>query len=207
MDLGITLTNTRVGVGSFQLAIPEFRLDPGSITYIQGPNGCGKTTLGRAILGDLEFDHSFEPLPSRGTTGYVPQNYRESLLPWLTGEQNLSLLDTPLDELMIWADKMGLSRSELTRRPFRLSGGQCQRIAYIRECAIEPNYLILDEPFSSLDVHTVPIAGELLVEMLERGTAVQLISHTLIPDNIKKYIKFKYTIYRDSDTSARIENS
>jgi iron(III) transport system ATP-binding protein len=143
------------------LEIPE-----GSFTAILGPSGSGKTTLLRIIagferpdagqvrLGDEVVDDSaqrFVPCEKR-RIGYVPQE--GALFPHLSVGRNVAFgLARPerrgnrVDELLELVGLAGLAR----RYPHQLSGGQQQRVALARALASQPEIVLLDEPFSSLD--------------------------------------------------------
>ncbi len=143
------------------LEVPE-----GSFTAILGPSGSGKTTLLRIIagferpdagvvrLGDDVVDDSaqrFVPCERR-RIGYVPQE--GALFPHLSVGRNVAFAlprgerrSRRVDELLELVGLAGLSR----RYPHQLSGGQQQRVALARALASEPEIVLLDEPFSSLD--------------------------------------------------------
>jgi len=141
---------------------------------VLGPSGCGKTTLLYLLSGLV--------LPSSGSvvvdgqaiirprpeTGLVLQDY--GLLPWATVRQNISLglsirqfygpdgMHAPLQpaagpDLDFWLERLGLVGLEASY-PGNLSGGQRQRVAIGRTLILQPDLLLLDEPFSSLDFPT-----------------------------------------------------
>ena len=138
----------------------------GEICTIVGPSGCGKSTLLKAVAtlindysGDILFND--EPVSAKKhTIGYIPQNY--GLLPWKTVEQNivlaLKIKDLPLfngvtsvvDEVL---NRVGLLEHK-KKFPGALSGGQQQRIAIARAFVLQPDMLLMDEPFSALDSMT-----------------------------------------------------
>ena len=143
-----------------ELTVPE-----GSLTAILGPSGSGKTTLLRVLAGFERSDRGVISLgdrvvedgrryvaPEDRGIGYVPQE--GALFPHLTVEKNigfgLSRRQRRDGRIARLADMVGLGH--LTRRyPHQLSGGQQQRVALARALAIEPEVVLLDEPFSSLD--------------------------------------------------------
>lgn len=134
----------------------------GELLAVVGPSGTGKSTLLRAIAGLEPLDAGrveFHSGPSSPAIGVV---FQEPLLaPWLTVRQNVGLggrfranrtrfEDVEVTRLL---DRFGLA--ELAERsPNELSGGQAQRVAVARAAAIRPDLLLLDEPFSALDVAT-----------------------------------------------------
>jgi NitT/TauT family transport system ATP-binding protein len=133
------------------------------IVTILGPNGSGKSTLLNAIAGFKELDkgnisitntHGNEP-----KIGYVWQDYREALLPWFNVEENISF---PLrikgyrrKERIKLATKLlehfgkGIDGK---RHTYELSGGQQQLVGILRTLSINPDIILLDEPFSALDI-------------------------------------------------------
>ncbi|MFL6975353.1 MAG: ABC transporter ATP-binding protein [Xanthobacteraceae bacterium] len=155
----------------------SFDVEAGDFVCLLGPNGCGKTTLLR-IVGGLEA-------PSRGTvrlggepvlgsgrhTRKVAMVFQEDrLLPWLTLRQNVELVQKPLGADAALrrrtADRYlrlaGLAGFE-DYYPARVSGGMRQRAAIARALAIEPDLLLMDEPFGALDAQTRSLMqGELL---------------------------------------------
>ena len=118
-----------VDFGSFSLEIPDLRISEG-IYWLQGPNGSGKTTFLRLLLG---FQHLTIGNISNNCQiiGYVPQGYREIVFPWLSAKDNLCLFPDNIDFAIEWAEKLGLKQNELNRRSHQLSGGQAQRLSLI----------------------------------------------------------------------------
>ena len=125
-------------------------LEAGEVAALVGPSGCGKTTLLRIVAG-LERDYEGTvSLPAHGTLGMVFQEPR--LLPWRTVEQNVRLAapkaaDATLDALFA---TLGLT-AHRAHYPGELSLGLARRVALARAFAVEPDLLLLDEPFVSLD--------------------------------------------------------
>jgi len=185
-DLYKAFGNQAVLTG-IELTVPE-----GSLTAILGPSGSGKTTLlrvlagfersdrGVIILGDrvVEDGHHYLPPEERGI-GYVPQE--GALFPHLTVEKNiafgLSRHDRRDGRIARLADMVGLA--DLTQRyPHQLSGGQQQRVALARALAIEPEVVLLDEPFSSLDAGLrVSVRADVQRVLREAGTTALLVTH------------------------------
>ena len=138
----------------------------GEIYTIVGPSGCGKSTLLKATAGLLNICHgevlfNGEKVDNkRHTIGYVPQSY--GLLPWKTVGDNiataLKVKKKKLEQNDVLVIDMVLKKVGLldtkTKFPNDLSGGQQQRVAIARAFALEPDLLLLDEPFSALDAMT-----------------------------------------------------
>ena len=136
----------------------SFSVFEGEFVAIIGPSGCGKTTLLSMAAGLLP--------PTAGKVhsdncsfGYMLQ--KDELFPWRTIEKNIFLpleikkTSTPITQAraLALAEKYGLKQF-LKSYPSALSGGMRQRAALIRTLAVDPDVLLLDEPFSALDYQT-----------------------------------------------------
>jgi ABC-type nitrate/sulfonate/bicarbonate transport system ATPase subunit len=152
LDVAIKHKSYRAASGGSLQVLGElaFSLHAGGVAALVGPSGCGKTTLLRIIAG-LERDFEGEvTLPAHGTLGMVFQEPR--LLPWRTVEQNVRLAaplatDANVDTLF---RTLGLA-AHRDHYPGELSLGLARRVALARAFAVEPDLLLLDEPFVSLD--------------------------------------------------------
>lgn len=163
---------------------------PGAITRITGPSGAGKTTLlkmiaglvtpdaGRMIVDDVVWFDSNQkinrPIRER-MPGFVFQDY--ALFPNMTVQQHLAYATTDTG----WIKRLltiGQLETFAAHKPEHLSGGQQQRLAILRSLAIKPQLLLMDEPFSALDVQmkTVLIAN-LQVLFKELKATVLIVSH------------------------------
>jgi ABC-type nitrate/sulfonate/bicarbonate transport system ATPase subunit len=152
-------------------------LSRGEVGALVGPSGCGKTTLLRIIAGlDCEGTVS---LPDHGKLSMVFQEPR--LLPWRTVEQNVRLAapdatDTGLDALFA---TLGLSEHR-GLYPGELSLGLARRAALARAFAVEPDLLLLDEPFVSLDAALAARLRDELAELVScRPTTTLLVTHNV----------------------------
>ena len=163
----------------------------GKLLSIFGPNGCGKSTLINMIAwlippdaGEILFDG--KPL-TQIKCGYVFQNYREALFPWLRSFANI---EYPLKLMGIAAperrarverlvEHLGV-KIDLTKYPYQLSGGQQQLVSIMRALVVEPEILFLDEPFSALDYEMTLFMREQLQRIfMDAGTTTVLVSHDL----------------------------
>jgi iron(III) transport system ATP-binding protein len=165
---------------------------PGSLTAILGPSGSGKTTLlrliagleradrGRICLGGQLVDDGHKYVrPEVRRVGYVPQE--GSLFPHLTVEQNvgfgLSRQARRGDRVASLLKMVGLGRM-VRRYPHQLSGGQQQRVALARALAINPQLVLLDEPFSALDPSLrAAVREEVRGILAETGITTLLVTH------------------------------
>lgn len=136
----------------------DFSVSEGEFAAIIGPSGCGKTTLLSLAAGLLK--PSGGQVKNEGISfGYMLQ--KDELFPWRTIEKNIFLpleiqkTDTPEHRVraLALAEKYGL-KDFLKNYPSQLSGGMRQRAALIRTLAVDPQVLLLDEPFSALDYQT-----------------------------------------------------
>lgn len=164
--MGIVVENVSKQFGSFQ-AVDQVSLEikSGSLVALLGPSGSGKSTLLRLISG-LEMpdsgkiiltgkDATYQSVQERNI-GFVFQHY--ALFKHLTVRQNIAFgleirkapkkkIQGKVEQLLELVQLSGLG----DRYPSQLSGGQRQRVALARALAVEPNVLLLDEPFGALD--------------------------------------------------------
>jgi NitT/TauT family transport system ATP-binding protein len=164
----------------------------GEIVALIGPNGSGKSTLLRAIAGlldPLRGTVELDGVPIHGPDPRVGLVFQEPrLLPWRTAAENICY---PL-ELAGWdagrrrrrlaelLDLVRLDPSAVGSRPFELSGGTSQRVALARALALQPEVLLLDEPFSQLDALTRERFDLELLALWERSaTTTVLVTHNI----------------------------
>ena len=186
------------GVGK-DYAIPvidtvSFAADAGDFVCLLGPNGCGKTTLLR-IVGGLEPASRGEvTLDGRRVVADRRQDRKvgvvfqeDRLLPWMTLRDNVALVLTPLGlgsaERAATADRylrlVGLAGFE-DYYPGRVSGGMRQRAAIARALAIEPDLLLMDEPFGALDAQNRRILQtEVRRIWRQTGRTIVFVTHSI----------------------------
>jgi len=163
------------------LAIDRLSLScrPGEFVALVGRSGCGKTTLLRTVAGLEQPDGGAMRWGTEGRRARAGMVFQEPrLMPWLTVRQNVGfgLLDEPdrarvdatvarllaLVELGAFADAL----------PHQLSGGMAQRAALARALALDPDVLLMDEPFGALDAFTRRALQRELVELWLSGASV-----------------------------------
>jgi ABC-type nitrate/sulfonate/bicarbonate transport system ATPase subunit len=152
-------------------------LTKGEVAALVGPSGCGKTTLLRIIVGlDRDFDGAVQ-LPNHGTLGVVFQEPR--LLPWRTVEQNVRLAAPSASDAALNTLFSTLELAEhRSHYPAELSLGQARRVALARAFAVEPDLLVLDEPFVSLDAALAArLRAELAELVVRRPITTLLVTH------------------------------
>jgi osmoprotectant transport system ATP-binding protein len=179
-------------VDDFSLVIPSHKT-----TVFVGSSGCGKTTLlrminrmvdatGGELLIDDENVSSIEPVRLRRRIGYVMQN--SGLLPHRTVIDNITtvprLTGVPKKDARARAlelmDTVGLDRAMAERYPAQLSGGQQQRVGVARGLAVDPNILLMDEPFGAVDpIVRAELQQELLRLQRELGKTVVFVTHDI----------------------------
>jgi len=169
----------------------SFQLPAGQLLGLLGPSGCGKTTLLRLIAGFERPSHGAIAIdgrevassqrwltPERRGVGMLFQDY--ALFPHLSAWQNACFgLRPRADQSRVaWLMEL-LGLSGLGKRfPHELSGGQRQRLALVRALAPNPQLLLLDEPFSNLDVDVrLRLRGELPRVLRECGVTAVMVTH------------------------------
>lgn len=172
----------------------SLNLAPGEISCLLGPSGCGKTTLlrciaglhplsaGKIILGEHLISSAQFSLPTeQRNIGMVFQDY--ALFPHMTVQQNIefglnkSFFKSQKDRVQQLLHLVGLPNTE-NRYPHELSGGQQQRIALARALAPKPHLLLMDEPFSGLDVELrESLAREVRSILKAEGITALMVTH------------------------------
>jgi lipopolysaccharide export system ATP-binding protein len=175
----------------------SFQMHEGEIVGFLGPNGAGKTTCfymivgfirpnsGRILLGGKDVTR--KPMYKRARQGisYLPQE--ASVFRKLTVEQNIwAVLETRrdltrrqkrdrLDQLL---EELGI-QSKRKQRAFTLSGGERRRTEIARSLAIQPRFLLLDEPFAGIDPIAVYEIKQIVAELSARGIGVLITDHNV----------------------------
>ncbi len=177
-------------LNNVDLAVPK-----SSFVSLIGPSGCGKSTLLKVLAGLIT--------PAAGevsVAGVPPQQAAKArkiglvfqdatLLPWKNAVENAAFLLTTADSSIRQADAteraaamlrlVGLDGAE-KKRPSQLSGGMRQRVAMARALALDPEVLMMDEPFGALDAITREEMSECLLDIWERtGKTIVLVTHSI----------------------------
>ena len=173
----------------------SLRIDDGEFLVVAGPNGSGKTTLARHFNGLLEPESGSvsvdgtsvveNPVAARTSVGMVFQNPRDCFVAATVeadvafGPENLGLDREEIDSRVESAlEAVGMADRREDRID-RLSGGQQARIAIAGALAMEPNHLVLDEPFSGLDDPSRTTVLRRLETLSADGTSVIIVTHDL----------------------------
>jgi biotin transport system ATP-binding protein len=173
----------------------SLRIDDGESIVIAGANGSGKTTLVRHLNGLLEPDSGSvsvdgtpvldDPVAARTSVGMVFQNPRDCFVAATVGAdvafgpENLGLpreeIDRRVDDALEAVDLVGHRETRIDR----LSGGQQARVAIAGALAMEPDHLVLDEPFTGLDQPSRTTLLRRLDSLSTDGTSLIVVTHDL----------------------------
>lgn len=169
----------------------SLRLSPDEFVSLVGPTGCGKSTLlnvAAGLLAPTQGEVLLEGKPLRGlnpVAGYLFQ--QDAILPWKTALDNVALplvfrgvgLREARERAQAWLEKVGLGRFP-RHYPHQLSGGMRKRVGLAQVLIANPRLLLMDEPFSALDVQTRQLMeNELLRLWQEDRKTVLFVTHDL----------------------------
>ena len=148
----------------------NFSVEKGEFLSLVGPSGCGKSTLLK-ILANLLQPNEGVIERNDGDAKKISKVFQEAnLLPWMNVEANvnlpLKLKGIKSDKAMEWLEKVGLANNA-KQYPDELSGGMKMRVALARAMVMDPEVLLLDEPFGALDEITRQEMGDELIRFRE----------------------------------------
>jgi len=177
------------------LAIKDLSFEIGEREFIciVGPSGCGKTTLLKCVSGLLPPTSGEVLLDGRLVTAppeqmaLVFQEYGRSLFPWMRVDQNVRFplrrkrLARREADRLVSESLAAVGLSEFARHyPWQLSGGMQQRVAIARALAYQPQILVMDEPFASVDAQTRADLEDLLLSVWRRfGVTILFVTHDI----------------------------
>lgn len=169
----------------------NFSIARGELVAIVGPSGAGKTTLLKAVSGLMPSTEGQVKMLGKVVTSVpkelaiVFQDYSRSLYPWMSVAKNVMF---PLKELKLdKAERESRVEKSLTqvglkgfadRYPWQLSGGMQQRVAIARALAYQPEVLLMDEPFASVDAQTRSDLEDLVLKLkTDLGMTILFVTH------------------------------
>ncbi|ESQ98737.1 ABC transporter ATP-binding protein [Stutzerimonas chloritidismutans AW-1] len=164
----------------------DFNLAAGEVVALVGPSGCGKTTLLHLCAGLLDVQ---EGRIDNGFGNPASMFQQPRLLPWKTTLDNIALglkaagmpRQQRLQQASSLALRLGLAAGDLGKFPHQLSGGMQSRVSLARALVLQPDLLLLDEPFAALDIGLKEdLYALLLAEQAARGMGVLMITHDLM---------------------------
>jgi|SRR5680860_260656 len=168
-----------------------FALHKGEFVSIVGPSGCGKTTLLRCLSGLMPADAGEIRYAGKPVSGVVAglsvvfQEYNRSLFPWLSVGQNVAfpLRKLPREEShrRVYEALLQVGLADVPAQyPWQLSGGMQQRVSIARALASQPDCLLMDEPFASVDAQTRESLEDKTLEIWAKlSLSVLLVTHDI----------------------------
>jgi NitT/TauT family transport system ATP-binding protein len=208
----------------------DLAVDEHEFLAIVGPSGCGKSTLLHLIAGFIPVSRGHIVIGGRPVQGPAPDRgivfQDPALLPWRTVKRNVLL---PLEERALADNERDAIAARLIERvglhgfedfyPKQLSGGMRQRVAIARTLALDPQVLLMDEPFGALDAQTRIVMQEDLLDIWkEQRKTVLFVTHdvreavyladrvavmTARPGRIKKVLDTRFAKVGDDLVSSR----
>ncbi|MCS4489970.1 anchored repeat-type ABC transporter ATP-binding subunit [Corynebacterium sp. ES2794-CONJ1] len=189
-NLGVHLSGRRIFQGV------DLSVNQGEFLGLLGPNGAGKTTLLRAILGlvpstgTVSIAGETQLKKMRQLTGYVPQRHefawdfpisiRDCVINGRIGINGVLIKKRAADRAACDQALKRVGLDGLADRPIgQLSGGQRQRVLVARALSTHPRLLLLDEPFTGLDMPTAEGLTQLFVELAQQGISIVMCTHDL----------------------------
>jgi len=186
----------------------NFDVDEGEIFMLLGPSGCGKSTMMNIIAGFIEPSDGSVQLNQQEVTGPSPdkgvifQGVDSSIFPWRTTKRNVTfglkmngVEKSKRDEIAeSCLETVGLLEAKY-KYPTELSGGMKQRIQMARSLAIDPEILLADEPFASLDAQTKEVLQNELIDVWQESKKTII----FVTHDIEEAVKLGHRIAVFSD--------
>lgn len=222
---GIVAQNVTVTYrnGHTALRKASFDIPVGSITALVGVNGSGKSTLFKAIMGFVPAargEISILGMPvktalKQNVVAYVPQSeevdwnfpvlVEDVVMMGRYGHMNFLRRPSQVDQLAVTAALARVNMTEFRHRQIgELSGGQRKRVFLARALAQEGRVILLDEPFTGVDVKTEEAIIKLLREMREEGRVILVSTHNLgsVPEFCDRTVLVKHTVLASGPTET-----
>ena len=197
----------------------DLKIPKGVLLAIVGPNGAGKTTLLRSIMGMIKpaagnvaiFGQSIAAkkrsigyMPQRGTVDWdFPTDALDVVMMGRYGHMNMFRMPKSKDRAKVAAAMERVGIYELRRRQIgELSGGQKKRVFLARALAQESEVVLLDEPFTGIDVNTEEQIMSLLKDMREHGKVILVSTHNLgsVPEFCDRAVLINGTVLASGET-------
>jgi NitT/TauT family transport system ATP-binding protein len=166
------------------LADLNFTLGAGEVGVFVGPSGCGKSTMLKILAG---LDHDYQGRVTRPNDVRIGMVFQEPrLLPWRSVEENVRLAAPRADEATLSAlfDLLELT-AHRSHFPGELSLGLARRVALARAFAVEPDFLILDEPLASLDDALAARLRDQIAALVDRRAVMTLLVTHSVDDAVR----------------------
>ncbi|WP_051188571.1 ATP-binding cassette domain-containing protein [Proteocatella sphenisci] len=171
----------------------DMHIYKGEILGVVGPSGCGKSTLARCIMGIYNPDQgniTFNTTKNKDNTNWKQMIFQDSFSSLNPGMTLEKIIGEPIrikdgkfpkrETVLKLMDEVELERNLIDRYPYEISGGQRQRAAIARAISTNPDFIIADEPISSLDVSIQAQIIHLFKKLnSERGITLMIIAHDL----------------------------
>ncbi|HIP82592.1 MAG TPA: ABC transporter ATP-binding protein [Desulfocapsa sulfexigens] len=184
--------------GHLVLSKMSLEVQKNEVAGLLGRSGCGKSTILKLVAGLIRPDSGGVKVSSK-KIGYIFQEHR--LIPWKTALENVCFSlkasgyanGESRETAAEYIQKMGLAGFE-DHYPAQLSGGMCQRVSIARAFAVKPDILLMDEPFSALDLELKDVLLSIVHEMLTDHHSMTALYVTHNPEELKKIAHKIYTL-------------